>query len=59
MDTKSLLHDDDLTRAVLSVDEAARVLFNASARARQVVLQQLSARILSSTTEWLGALGLD
>lgn len=58
MDTESLF-DDELARAVLSVDEAARVLFNEGARARDVVMQQLAARILGFTTEWLAALGLD
>lgn len=59
MNTDPLFDEDDLARAVLNIDEAARVLFNEGARARDKVVQQLAARILGFTTEWLGALGLE
>lgn len=51
--------DESISRAVLCLDDAARILFNEAVRRRDVLLQQIAARILGFTTSWLGSRGFD
>lgn len=51
--------ESNIFRAVLSLDRAARFLFNESAKDKDVLVQKIAARILGFTNEWLGSRHLD
>lgn len=49
----------DTTRAVISLHEAARVLFNEGREVGDKHLQSIAARVLAFTATWLGVRGVD